>query len=99
MYDESDVIVTVNNTNLHKLLIEVNITTQALDALLKPLTVDLVKIQDCTILEEGKENNYFTEAAPVIIPFTDIFCLKLHNCFVYFDRNSLKCSKQSFKYF
>ena len=25
--------------------------------------------------------------------------LKLHNCFVYFDRNNLKCSTQSFIYF
>ena len=67
MHDESDVIDSANIINLQKLLIEVNISTQSLDALLTPLAVKLVKVQNCTILEEGNENNYFVTSLRVII--------------------------------
>ena len=59
-HDESDGYDTKGEINLKELTVKANMSTQALDALLAPLVVSKVVIQNCTILNEREENNTFT---------------------------------------
>ena len=50
---------------LKQLTVKASMSSQSLQALLAPLAVHKVKLQQCRILDEGKENNDFTRPIKV----------------------------------
>ena len=54
---------------LKQLTVKASMSSQSLQALLTPLTVGNVYIHGCNILNEGQENNVFTEQQKVFLYF------------------------------
>ena len=64
--DEGDIVEVEPQIRLKQLTVKSNMSSQSLQALLTPLTVGKVTLQQCLILDEGKENNDFTKPSKVV---------------------------------
>ena len=62
---DGDIVKDEPEIRLKQLTVKANMSSQSLQALLKPLAVGSVYIHDCNILNEGQENNLFTEQKEV----------------------------------
>ena len=56
MQDETDV-KTASKIHLKKIIVKASMSTETLIALLEPLVIDQMHLQDCTILHENMKNN------------------------------------------
>ena len=70
---EGDIVKGEPEIRLKQLTVKANMSSQSLQALLAPLTVCKVTLQQCIILDEGQENNEFTKATKV-----ELLCLFIY---------------------
>ena len=61
--DEAD----IPMIHLTNLIVKASMSTHTLSALLKPLVISEVRLQDCTVLDEDKENNVSPKESKVSI--------------------------------
>ena len=77
--------------NLKELIVKASMSTQTLSALLKPLVIIEVKLQDCTITDNDKENNLLPKELQVICD-----CFFLCEKFPSFDQVKIKLKYNDF---
>ena len=66
---EGDIVKGEPEIRLKQLTVKANMSSQSLQALLAPLTVGKVMLQQCIILDKGKENNKFTKPHKVGVAY------------------------------
>ena len=80
---EGDIVKGEPEIRLKQLTVKANMSSQSLQALLIPLAVGKVTLQQCIILDEGKENNKFIEPIEVVSVFIIFIFIIFHWYFSY----------------